>query len=164
MASGHLPIKVYKQYFQYGGASFTLVALFLVFIVSQVATSGNDYWVPYRTNLEIISRSMTNSTHPLKRQYSSYLLNGTVLSNVFSLDNYGLMTTSDALYVYTFCIISCIVTVFLRNLFFMKVCMIASKNLHNSMFSNVLQAAMTFFHQNTSGRYRSRVCSCYRNN
>ncbi|OAD54852.1 hypothetical protein WN48_06052 [Eufriesea mexicana] len=156
IASGRLPIKIYKQYFQYGGSCLTLIALLFVVIVSQVATSGNDYWVSYWTNLEIIRRSITNSTQPFKRQYSFYFLNGTALSNVFNLDNYGLMTTTDALYVYTFCIISCIVTVFVRNLFFMKVCMVANKNLHSSMFSNVLQAAMTFFHQNTSGRILNR--------
>lgn len=84
-------------------------------------------------------------------------MNNTVLSHVFTLDKYGLLTTSNAIYVYTFCIIACIVTVFARNISFMKICMNASKNLHDMMFSNILQATMTFFHRNASGRYRSNI-------
>ncbi|XP_076757864.1 ATP-binding cassette sub-family C member 4 isoform X2 [Xylocopa sonorina] len=154
--AGRSAHKVYKEYYRYGGSYFILTALIATFALSQAATSGNDYWVSYWTNVEIIRRSLKNGTHPFKPQYYSYLLNGTYLSNVFKLDKYGLISTDNALYVYALCIIFCVTTVFARNIFFMKVCLDASKNLHNTMFSNILQAVMTFFQQNNSGRILNR--------
>ncbi|KRT79020.1 ABC transporter ATP-binding protein [Oryctes borbonicus] len=60
------------------------------------------------------------------------------------------------IYLYTFFIIGSIVLTTLRSLFFFKVCMRASKNLHNTMFSNLLQATMRFFDENPSGRILTR--------
>ncbi|CAK9798977.1 ATP-binding cassette sub-family C member 4 [Anthophora quadrimaculata] len=153
---GSLSSKVYKRYFSYGGSCCTLFALSFMFLVSQIATTGNDYWISYWTNLEIVRRSMKNGTHLFNHKYSSYLLNGTILSNIFSLDNHGLMTTSNALCVYGFLIVCCILTVLVRNMFFMKVCMNASKNLHDSMYTNILHTVISFFHHNTSGRILNR--------
>ncbi|XP_003399081.1 ATP-binding cassette sub-family C member 4 isoform X1 [Bombus terrestris] len=155
IATGRVSNKVYKKYFQYGGSIYALLTLLFTIIISQVATSGNDYWVSYWTNLEIIRNSL-NGSQPFKPQYSGYLMNNTILSHVFTLDKYGLLTTSNAIYVYTFCIIACIATIFARNISFMKICMNASKNLHDMMFSNILQATMTFFHRNASGRILNR--------
>ncbi|KOC62298.1 Multidrug resistance-associated protein 4 [Habropoda laboriosa] len=157
IATGRLSSKVYKSYFCYGGSYCTLFALLFMFLMSQIATTGNDYWISYWTNLENVRRSMNNNnTHLLNHKYSFYFLNGTILSNVFSLDNHGLLTTSNALCVYAICIVCCILTVLVRNMFFMKVCMNANRNLHNSMYSNVLQAVISFFYHNTSGRILNR--------
>lgn len=144
--------KIYKKYFQSGGSIYALITLLAMFILSQVAMTGNDYWVTYWTNIELIRRSLKNN-NSFKPQYSFYVLNDTVLSRVFNLDKYGLLDTVDAIYVYTFCIVSCIVIIIAKNIFFMNICTNASKNLHNMMFSNILQAKMTFFHNNVSGRY-----------
>ncbi|CAL7941694.1 unnamed protein product [Xylocopa violacea] len=155
-ALGSFSHKVYTEYFRFGGSCFVLTALVAAFVISQAATTGNDYWVSYWINLEIIRKSVQNGTYPFNPQYYSYVLNGTYLSNVFNLDKYGLMTIDNALYVYTFCIVCCVMTVFAKNIFFMKVCLDASENLHKSMFSNVLRAVMTFFHHNNSGRILNR--------
>ncbi|CAK9828619.1 ATP-binding cassette sub-family C member 4 [Anthophora retusa] len=58
--TGSLSSKVYKRYFSYGGSCCTLFALSFMFLVSQIATTGNDYWISYWTNLEIVRRSMKN--------------------------------------------------------------------------------------------------------
>lgn len=155
MTTNHSSSKILRQYFRYGGSCCTIVALIFITLVAQVTVNGNDYWVSYWTNIESIRMALANNTRLSKNQYSSYILNDTFLSNVFSLDKYGLITTIDAIYVYTFCIIICIVTVFVRNMFFIKVCANASKNLHNSMFHNILQTTMNFFHYNASGKYHS---------
>ncbi|KAK1124889.1 hypothetical protein K0M31_006239 [Melipona bicolor] len=155
VATGRFSNKIYQKYFQSGGSIYALIALLVMFIVSQVAMSGNDYWVSYWTNTEIIRRSL-NKNNSFKPQYSFYVLNDTMLSRVFNLDKHGLLGTVDAIYLYTLCIVSCIVTVFARNIYFMKVCTNASRNLHDMMFSNILQATMTFFHNNVSGRILNR--------
>lgn len=152
VATGRFSNKIYKKYFQSGGSIYTLIILLVMFILSQVIMTGNDYWVTYWTNIEVIRRSL-NRNNSFKPQYSFYVLNDTVLSRVFNLDKHGLLGTVDAIYVYTFCIVSCIVIIFVKNIFFMKICTNASKNLHDTMFSNILQATMTFFHNNVSGRY-----------
>ncbi|XP_043261450.1 uncharacterized protein LOC122402590 [Colletes gigas] len=154
IATGSLS-KLYTEYFHHGGSYFALFALVLVFIVSQAATSGNDYWVSYWTNLEVVRRSVTNGSQTLIYQ-NSYMFNNTFLSSIVSFDKYGLLTTSNAIYIYAFCMLSCIMTVFARNIFFMKVCTIANQNLHNKMFSNVLQTTLSFFHSNPSGRILNR--------
>ncbi|KYN41927.1 Multidrug resistance-associated protein 4 [Trachymyrmex septentrionalis] len=63
-------------------------------------------------------------------------------------------------YVYTFCIIACIATTLFRSFFYMKVSMDSSSNLHNIMFFKLLQARMSFFHNNSSGTLEvEKVCN-----
>lgn len=62
-----------------------------------------------------------------------------------------LFTTSQSIFIYTFCIASSILLTTLRSLVFFKVCMNASKGLHDKMFNNILQATMRFFDTNPSG-------------
>ncbi|KOX72483.1 hypothetical protein WN51_01583 [Melipona quadrifasciata] len=97
VATGRFSNKIYKKYFQSGGSIYALIALLVMFIVSQVAMSGNDYWVSYWTNTEIIRRSL-NKNNSFKPQYSFYVLNDTMLSRVFNLDKHGLLGTVDAIY------------------------------------------------------------------
>ncbi|KOC59210.1 Multidrug resistance-associated protein 4 [Habropoda laboriosa] len=61
-----------------------------------------------------------------------------------------------ALWIYGAFIIASIVLTSIRNLVFYKICMNASKNLHNLMFSCLLQAPMLFFDTHPSGRILNR--------
>ena len=155
VAIGRIPGNVYKEYFRSGGNYFKLAMLVLGFLVSQGVTSGTDYWISYWTNLETARTTMANGSYELNRQYS-YMFNDTFLSSMFPLDKYGLLTTDSAIYVYAFCIVSVILAVVGRNIFFMAVCSTASSELHNSMFSNTLQSMMSFFHRNPAGRILNR--------
>lgn len=65
-------------------------------------------------------------------------------------------TQNEYIYIYTIFIVLTILLTTFRSIFFFKVCMNASKNLHNSMFSNVIQATMRFFDTNASGRILNR--------
>ncbi|KAI4458499.1 atp-binding cassette sub-family c [Holotrichia oblita] len=60
------------------------------------------------------------------------------------------------LYIYTGLIIGCIIFVTIRSIIYYKVCMNASQNLHDKMFSSLLQAPMRFFDTNPSGRVLNR--------
>ncbi|XP_070149137.1 ATP-binding cassette sub-family C member 4 [Polyergus mexicanus] len=157
MMHGQVSSKVYRQYFHYGGSYFILFVLLLFFIISQIATSGNDYWVSYWTNVEELRQNEDNVEDAIRfgKKYMD-TRNDSFLASIFTLNSDGLLDTIDAIYVYTFCIITCTVTTLFRCFLFMKICMNSSINLHNTMFSNLSQARMSFFHTNPSGRILNR--------
>ncbi|XP_050461230.1 ATP-binding cassette sub-family C member 4-like isoform X2 [Cataglyphis hispanica] len=153
---GHISGKVYKKYLHHGGNYFILFVLLLFFIISQIATTGNDYWVSYWTNVEQLRQNedAVDVNRVSKRDMN--MRNNSFLASIFTLNSDGLLSTMDAIYVYTFCILACTATTVFRSFLFMKICMNSSINLHNTMFSNLLQARMSFFHTNPSGRILNR--------
>lgn len=66
------------------------------------------------------------------------------------------LTQSSYITIYSVLIIFSIILTTGRSLLFFKICMNASKRLHNLMFSNILQATMRFFDTNPSGRILNR--------
>ena len=152
MARGRISGRVYKEYFHHGGNYFILLMLLLSFVISQIAISGNDYWLSYWINLEDIRR--INNVSDTKQYANMYSNN--FLGSIFTLNPDGLLSTVDAIYVYTFCIIACAATTLFSSFLYMKICMNSSCNLHNTMFSNLLQAPMSFFNTNPSGEQQSQ--------
>lgn len=71
----------------------------------------------------------------------------------FMADN---ITRDTYILVYTLFIIFSVILTTARSVLFYKICMNASKNLHNLMFNNILQATMRFFDTNPSGRILNR--------
>lgn len=61
------------------------------------------------------------------------------------------MATDTAIYIYGGILLICTVLCILRNYLVTRICMRASLKLHNRMFSNLLHATMSFFHNNPSG-------------
>ncbi|XP_043486988.1 ATP-binding cassette sub-family C member 4-like, partial [Polistes fuscatus] len=148
--------KLYIKYFRYGANWLTLFAFIILTLITQLFASGTDYWVSYWTNLEVI-RSVKNQSFIVNTRYEyQSTINNTILSSFLSTDNIGLLTTTSAIYVYTIIIITCIILVFLRSIFFMEICMIASRKIHDITFNNILQTNMRFFHMNPSGRILNR--------
>ncbi|XP_032663383.1 multidrug resistance-associated protein 4-like isoform X2 [Odontomachus brunneus] len=76
------------------------------------------------------------------------------ITKIIDTDTY--LDTYTALWIYGIFIIASIVFTSCRNLIFYQICMNASKNLHNFMFSCLLKAPMSFFNNNPSGRILNR--------
>ncbi|XP_057321788.1 ATP-binding cassette sub-family C member 4-like [Microplitis mediator] len=158
MESGRLSNKVYYKYFHEGGNIYTIILLIIVHILSQIATSGVDYWLGYWTNLETIRTSCVNfkdNCSVYANEYKS-IVNNTFFQSLSILDDDGFLPITYAIYIYATWIIGCIVLTILRCYVFINICIHAGHKLHNDMFSNVLQATMYFFHTNPSGRILNR--------
>jgi hypothetical protein len=63
-----------------------------------------------------------------------------------------LLDTDTAIYIYTAFILGSVFITSIRSIFFFKVCMTASKILHDTMFGCILAATMRFFDTNPSGK------------
>ncbi|KAL7299745.1 hypothetical protein TKK_0007495 [Trichogramma kaykai] len=165
--------QVFKSYFR-AGASWCLIGFYvLVLIVTQIATSGTDLWLGFWTNLEE------------KRQYEQLRRNGSEIANqtftetttignatnrslvgdvvgeiedfASSLnDEYGIMSTYNAIYIYVILLVVTTILCVLRNYLVIRICMRAGRNLHRGMFSKLLHTKMSFFHKNASGRILNR--------
>ncbi|XP_063977599.1 ATP-binding cassette sub-family C member 4-like [Diachasmimorpha longicaudata] len=158
MGSGILPWSVYSRYFRAGSTFCALILLSLLFILGQAATTSVDYWITYWTNVEIIRNALEDVNgdySALRPDYLSYI-NVSVWRDLSWLDDDGLLVTEYSIYIYTFCIVCCIVFVMLRSILFVRVCMKSSRRLHGMMFANVLGAPMVFFNTNSTGRILNR--------
>ncbi|XP_025162191.1 multidrug resistance-associated protein 4 isoform X2 [Harpegnathos saltator] len=106
-------------------------------------------------SLELANFSITIANDYLINATDDMWLQNFTSVNVTKIDTYYL-DTSTALWIYGIFIIASIVMTTSRNLIFYWICMNASKNLHDFMFSCLLQAPMSFFQNNPSGRILNR--------
>ncbi|XP_044752049.1 ATP-binding cassette sub-family C member 4-like isoform X2 [Coccinella septempunctata] len=174
---GSMSFSVYKDYYRAGASTFFLLIEILLLILAQTACNGGDLWVTFWTNnvgkVETYSKLSTgtsmntepsiisNSTDYFKTTmepqvnttFESFSTTETSLVNIVPSD-----ASNNVFYiqVYTLFIVIAIVLTTLRSLLFYKICMNASINLHNLIFTNVLQATMRFFDTNPSGRILNR--------
>lgn len=107
-----------------------------------------DIFTSNTTDYPEIDFNETNDNSIFNSTTENYLFNITE-------DIKYLFTTNESILIYTMCIIASIILTTLRSLLFFKVCMNASRGLHNKMFNNILQATMRFFDTNPSGNKQS---------
>ncbi|RZB40188.1 ABC tran and/or MMR HSR1 domain containing protein, partial [Asbolus verrucosus] len=143
-STGTLSKKIYLRYLKAGGNYLLSVLVLLLFIFAQMGGSGADLFVTFWVNLE---------QSRLEREINDSKLNETTIeedriSSFFNADN--------CIYVYSSIICFLIIITVTRSLSFFKICMRASKNLHNNMFSNIVYTSMRFFNTNPSGRILNR--------
>lgn len=148
MNKGEAKSEVYIKYFLAGGSWMSFCLLALMFVTSQLLNSGNDYWMMYWNNAEFIRQkartiNFTRAENETRNEKSA--------SSIFTLDDYGLLSTHSFIYIYAFLMFLVIVTSYTRTFYFFSVVCRASYNLHNEMFSNVLRSTMHFFNTNPSG-------------
>ena len=78
-----------------------------------------------------------------------------LMLNETSIETTSYIKVNVALIIYGCLIVVCIITAVSKCLLFFKICMNASKNIHNKMFSSILKAPMRFFNKQTSGKINS---------
>ncbi|KAK9870716.1 hypothetical protein WA026_008287 [Henosepilachna vigintioctopunctata] len=156
---GTMPFSVYKSYYKAGGSVLYLMFEIFLLIIAQACCNAGDLWVTYWTN------NVETSNPPVSDVRSGALSNGNISSTVATIikelevtTNHEVMDNNQNVYItiYTVLIILAIVLTTVRSLVFFHICMKASTNLHNFMFSNVLKATMRFFDTNPSGRILNR--------
>ncbi|KAM7362920.1 CF transmembrane conductance regulator isoform 2-T6 [Cochliomyia hominivorax] len=127
-AEGGVSGRVWLEYFRAGSSFMGFSFMVFVMLMSQLVCSGSDYFVNIWTQQEyLLSNNQT-----------------TVLS------------TYECLYIYGALIIGVVIMTTFRGFLFFKICMHASKVLHDRMFCSILNATMRFFDQNPSGRILNR--------
>lgn len=127
-AKGGVSGRVWWEYFHAGSSLCGLIFLTLILLLSQMVCSGSDYFVNIWTQEEYL-RSINKPTT---------------------------FTTYECLYIYGALIIAVVVMTVFRGYLFFKICMHASKVLHDRMFGSILRATMRFFDTNPSGRILNR--------
>ncbi|XP_046984857.1 ATP-binding cassette sub-family C member 4-like isoform X1 [Schistocerca americana] len=135
----------YWHYFKAGGNVCTLAVIPFFFLIAQITTSGSDYWLTYWSNTEA-ERYSTSGYHVATNdtdQYKIELWDQEPTSETF-VEGYGILVAG------------CVVLTLLRSAAFFKLCMRASRNLHNRAFEALLLSKMRFFDTNPSGRILNR--------
>ncbi|XP_015522174.2 ATP-binding cassette sub-family C member 4 isoform X1 [Neodiprion lecontei] len=159
---GTTSIQVYKSYFLAGGNPCTLILLIVIFIIAQAVTNISDYWLSYWTDHNSIAGALKLNASVNNGNTSSQNIDAKNTTEVSALteslwfDKSELLSTNVAIQVYTALIVTNVLLIFVRSVFFIRTCMKASRNVHNSMFSNLLRAPMRFFNTNPAGRILNR--------
>ncbi|OAD56496.1 Multidrug resistance-associated protein 4 [Eufriesea mexicana] len=171
MTKGNVSKSLYWKYFRAGGSILMIVTFIGSLILGQIGSSGSDYWVAYWNNnhsLQILKQNisdrnisqLTNETFALEvDDFTTPTFLMPLENNSFDNITWNINAKSKdlnyldrdfALWIYGAFIIASIVLTSIRNIVFYKICMNASKNLHNLMFSCLLKAPMLFFDSNPS--------------
>ena len=130
---GNISRKVYCSYFKAVGNNWFVMLMIFVSVLNQIVASGGDYFVSVWVNDE-------------ERFNKSKVIGSE--DEFFDRDWY--------IYIYAILIFLTIIMVYLQVFLFYEMCMKASQRLHASMFSRIIRATMSFFHNNPSGRILNR--------
>ncbi|CAH1981029.1 unnamed protein product [Acanthoscelides obtectus] len=165
---GAISTSTYLDYCKAGASWIVLILLVLLLIVAQIVSNASDLWLTYWTNMEedaffhsrLLNTTGNNTDLYLNTTNNAYdSLNGSTLIAVavnYTDPEPWLDDRSYYVNIYTLFIFGAVILTSLRSIFYFKICMTASKVLHNQMFSCILQAPMRFFDTNPSGRILNR--------
>lgn len=136
--TGAVGITCYKLYFKTLQSNITVIWVIMLFITTQAVVSTVDYMVSRWVNMEEkyseIPIRPANSTIPTEEK--KFRENHTII--------------------YTALIFILFLLTLQRSFSFFKMCLNISRKMHDNLFRSVVQATMTFFNRNPSGRILNR--------
>jgi ATP-binding cassette subfamily C (CFTR/MRP) protein 4 len=146
MSKGKVKGNVFGNYFKAGANSiFSMLILFILFMLTQVLVSVSDYWVAFFTNQEE------------KRQYlDDQIKNGTGAIEDLQNQRDSLVSTDICLYIHGSLVFGTLLVAIIRAVNFYQTTVRASQNLHDGMFEGIITTTMRFFDQNPAGRILNR--------
>ncbi|XP_030756720.1 probable multidrug resistance-associated protein lethal(2)03659 [Sitophilus oryzae] len=133
--SGKISGKVYKDYFKAGGNMCSIFILVLGFVLCQAAANGSEYYVTYWVNLEQVyaDRVQANqSTEDVE------------------------INREEIIYIYSGLIVSTIIIAIAKSVYYLVFFTVASRNLHDFIFTRIVKAKMKFYNTNPTGRILNR--------
>lgn len=143
------------KYLRAGASPLHLTGLGLLWVVIEICGLFTMYWIRFWTQQEglKLQKSMTYINS------SSSVLN--VTSNFSGLDanvTYGteFLSPKTGLIVLGSLLLLSYILLLIQHLWFYRICINASRNLHKRMFSTILKAPMHFFDENPSGHILNR--------
>ncbi|KAK9720652.1 ABC transporter [Popillia japonica] len=164
------------DYIAAAGTKFGIIFLFTVIIVSQVVSSGTDYFVSWWTEQEEgryialladeLITGVSNFAYTMLASFENAMIDG--LHYMFNFNNAsetpstrvidedGFFNTHVAIYIYSGLIVGLIALTVLRSFLFFRAASNSSKKLHTIMFNCLLKTPMRFFDTNPSGRILNR--------
>lgn len=119
------------MYLRAGGNWCIIATVLMLLVSSQLFASASDYFISWWLNVEEQRIPDTN------------------------VDD-GLLSSEVCIYIYTGLVTLTIILSLTRSFAFFRVCMTASKRLHDTMFRGISRATMRFFNTNSSGRILNR--------
>lgn len=126
------------RYISAGTNCFVVLILIVLFLITQLAATGVDYWVNYYVNVEEF-RSGNIAESDLENKPSPYK-----------------WSSEERLFVYGFGVIGLFIIALIRSVMFYKMAMWSSENIHHRTFDNVICSRMRFFDTNPNGRILNR--------
>ncbi|GAB1868435.1 Multidrug resistance-associated protein [Camponotus japonicus] len=135
-STGSVAGKVYGNYFRAGGNWCIISIITMLYILSQIAASGGDFFIARWVDIE--------------ENYVNQTEDGIVE------DPKSPLTRIECIYIFTGLTVLTIGVTLIRSFAFFGTCMRASIRLHDRMFRSISRATMRFFNTNTSGRVLNR--------
>nr|XP_006820924.1 PREDICTED: multidrug resistance-associated protein 4-like [Saccoglossus kowalevskii] len=141
--SGSIDWKIYIDYFKAGGIWLFIFSI-LITIFAQVVIIMTDWWLSFWAQTE----ERYHDLEIIAFNSSSINMNNTWFHPGLS--------THEHIYIYSVLVVSLYTFAILRTYLLFKVCLNASKNLHNRMFEAIIRAPILFYDTNPVGRILNR--------
>ncbi|KAH0807341.1 hypothetical protein GEV33_015450 [Tenebrio molitor] len=123
--------KIYGVYFRAGGNWLVTCVILFSFVLIQCCASCIEFFLSHWVNLV--------------QEHER-----------FETESERMLITHNCVYIYSGLLLCLVLVTITATWAFVHYCMIASKNLHNSMLNKIIDATMTFFNNHPSGRILNR--------
>jgi ATP-binding cassette subfamily C (CFTR/MRP) protein 4 len=123
--------KIYGVYFRAGGNWLVTCVILFSFVLIQCCASCIEFFLSHWVNLV--------------QEHER-----------FETESERMLISHNCVYIYSGLLLCLVLVTITATWAFVHYCMIASKNLHNSMLNKIIDATMTFFNNHPSGRILNR--------